>query len=349
MDIDQLKNHIHSFTFEKCKNGSQGFVRILIQLFGFLGHGKSSFINSCIYVLSDGEYQNWAKAREGDGGITTERISYRLTGNITLVDNRGCKQLSDYETGEIFAQLSNLLPLGKTVEFNQGFTLIDRIIRAQKSLQTSDFVFPVFVHSVKRGIPPEDLNDLKFLLTTARKLSGVFPIVALTHKTSGRLTTTESIFRDMGVERIFSFENYTIEDHFKTRGRHEEVLKFVHEVIKDVQFRVEHQPRDPTKEMMERRQFIMNYIHECGKKAEQENIERQKAMEKALLERKKKLQEEEMRRRIELERQAQSEELMRKREVLERQRKAEKARLDDELHQQEKLNKKNKKKCCLFG
>ncbi|XP_077306038.1 uncharacterized protein LOC143925337 [Lithobates pipiens] len=354
MDMDKLRAAIDSFSFDRCKGGNQGFNQILIQLFGLLGHGKSSFINTCIYVWQDGEYQNWAKADEElgghHGGHTTERIPHRLTSNIVLVDNRGLGTMNPYETGEIFGQLGNLLPLGKQVEWSRGFGLVDRIVKSEKIVKTSDFITPVLVHSVKKTILPEEKADLKALLHTAKDLTGVFPIVILTHRTFGNLVTVESTFKEMGVERIFSFENYTREDHFKTRGRHEEVLSFLQEVIKDAKFRVEHQTRDPVKEMQERKQFVVRYVHEREKKMELEHLERKKALEQAIRKKELQKQEEELERERQRRRQAQEDEERRLRESIERQRLVDQARYEEELRaQEEAVTKKNKKRSGIFG
>ncbi|XP_073491126.1 uncharacterized protein [Aquarana catesbeiana] len=350
MDMEELKRVINNFSFDRLKNGNQGFNQILIQLFGLLGHGKSSFINTCIYVWQDGEYKNWAKANEGDGGFTKHRIPHTITSNIMVVDNRGLPKLDAYGSGEIFAQLGNLLPLEKEVNFNKGFGLVDRIVKSEKLVKTSDFIVPVFVHSVKHIIPPEEINELKSVLHTARDLTGIYPIVVLTHKTYGNLTTVESSFRDMGIERIFAFENYTQEDHFKTRGRHEEVLKFLQEVIKDAQFRVEHQTRNPVKEMHDRTQFVINYVHRREKMMELESLERKKAFEKAMKEKEIKRQEEDLERDRQRRREADDANLKKRREELERQRSAEQARYEAEMRAQQEANyKKGKKFFGLFG
>ncbi|KAM3916293.1 uncharacterized protein RB166_015600 [Leptodactylus fuscus] len=341
MDSQEMRHYIENFSFDQCKRGSQGFDRILIQLFGLLGHGKSSFINTCIYVWEDGEFQNWTKALGTDEGNTTERIPYPLTPNITLVDNRGCSKINDHESGEIYAQLGNLLPLGKKVEWTEGFGLVERIVKAEKQIKMSDFVFPVFVHSLKKDITKENKEELKAVLENAKKMTGVVPIVVLTHKTHGNLTETEGIFRDIGVERFFSFENYTTEDHMKTRGKHEGVLTFFCEVIKDVQFRVE-QPRDPQKEMKDRRQFVLKYVHEADKRAERMKEEIKKLKEQALQEKKLKEQEEEMKRQRLREQQRQEEEIRRKQEEMERRREQDRARQEEELRIQ--MEKKKKKK-----
>ncbi|XP_077350306.1 uncharacterized protein LOC144000378 [Lithobates pipiens] len=342
MDMDELRRVINNFSFDSFKNGNQGFNRILIQLFGLLGYGKSSFINTCIYVWQDGEYQNWADATEGNGGIRSHRIPYKITSNITLVDNRGLPVLDAYGSGEIFAQLGNLLPLGTEVDFSKGFTLIDTIVKSEKFVKTSDFIVPVCVHSVKSIIPPECVNEFKNIFNSARDLTGIYPIVVLTHKNDGNLTTVESSFRDMGIEKIFAFENYTQEDHFKTRGRHEEVLKFLQEVIKDVQFRVEHQTRNPVKEMHDRKQFVMKYVHQREKKAEQESLERRKAFEKAMKEKELKRQEEELERERQRRREADE-------AALERQRSDERARYEEEIREQKANANRGKTFLGFFG
>ncbi|XP_073502172.1 uncharacterized protein [Phyllobates terribilis] len=325
MDSDELRCFIKDFSFDRCKRGNQGFNRILIQLFGLLGHGMSSFINTCIYVWEDCEFQNWSKAVGAYGGHTTERIPYKLTETLTLVDNRSCIGMDDKESGVIFAQLGNLLPLGKEVKREEGFRLVERIIIAEKEVKISDFIFPVFVLSVRKEITNVEKVELKFIFQTAQKLTGVVPIVVLTHKTAGSLTKTEGIFRDIGVDRIFSFENYTREDHMKTRGKHEEVLKFLCEVIKDVQFRVE-QPRDPSEEMKMRKKFVLNHIHECGMKEQQRKVEKEKVLEQILKEKYHKQKEEETKKRREAEERQQQEEFKRQQQELQWERQQDEAR-----------------------
>ncbi|CAJ0949424.1 unnamed protein product [Ranitomeya imitator] len=236
----------------------------------------------------------------------------------------------------------NLLPLGKEVQWGEGFGLVERMVKAEKEVKTSDFIFPVFVCSVRKEFINVEKEDLKLLFQTAQKLTGVVPIVVLTHKTAGSLTKTEGIFRDLGIDRIFSFENYTREDHMKTRGKHEEVLKFLCEVIKDVQFRVE-QPRDPSEEMMTRRIFVLKYIHECDIKEQQRKVEKKKATEQVLQEKRHKQQEEEMKKQREEEERQQEEEFKRHQQELRREREHEQARQEEDIRDQRERQEKKKK------
>ncbi|CAH2308198.1 Hypothetical predicted protein [Pelobates cultripes] len=268
--------------------GSQGFNRVLLQLFGFAGHGKSSFINSCKYVWDDGEFWNIAKAGRDDGARTTERISYELTKTITLVDNRGCFKMDDYEKGEIFAQLANLLPVDDPVEWNKGLGLMDRIFEAEYRINTSDFIVPIFIYRyvLVKGVcfcgsdAQTALEVILLVLDTSRQR--IFPLVVLTHQTHGNVAKAQSLFRDMGVERIFTIENYTPEDHIKTRGRHEEVLNILNEVIKDVKFRMRDQ-QNPVMKLRERMQYMFKYVCERELRIQEEVKELEKVMQLNLM------------------------------------------------------------------
>ncbi|XP_068103338.1 troponin T-like [Hyperolius riggenbachi] len=145
----------------------------------------------------------------------------------------------------------------------------------------------------------------------------------------------------MGIERIFAFENYTLQDHFKTRGRHEEVLKFLYEVIKDVQFRVEDKTWDPKNEMCARKQFVVNYVHEREKKREEETLQKNKMMEEV----KKKRELENQQKQREQESQRMKEEHERaynmRREQLERQRQEENANRNKEYEEHVNIKPKN--------
>ncbi|CAI9542020.1 unnamed protein product, partial [Staurois parvus] len=118
MDIKELTANIMNFSLNNGDLDSQGYARVLIQLFGYTGHGKSSFINSCKYVLENRKiFKEYAKARETDHGLTMIRNEYELTRVITIVDNRGCNKMSDFERAEVYAQLGNLIPIGQRVEW----------------------------------------------------------------------------------------------------------------------------------------------------------------------------------------------------------------------------------------
>ncbi|KAM4632413.1 uncharacterized protein O3C94_018915 [Discoglossus pictus] len=150
MEIEQLKEYITNFSLDNCKpHGNQGYNRVLLQLFGYLGHGKSSFINTCKCILEEREFQVLADAGDSQGGKTTKRIPYELTDTIIMVDNRGFKTMNAYETGEIFAQMGNLVPLNLEVEWQTGYTdIMSRMEESELTAKYSDFIVPIFVYSL---------------------------------------------------------------------------------------------------------------------------------------------------------------------------------------------------------
>ncbi|XP_053550346.1 chromatin assembly factor 1 subunit A-B-like [Bombina bombina] len=305
-NINKMKSFIMNFSLNDCKpHGNQGYKRVLLQLFGYLGHGKSSFINTCKYVLEEGAYKIYSDVGSSDGGKTTKRISYPLTSNITLVDNRGCAMMSDQETGEIYAQLSNLLPLDQEVQWQRGYMgIMTRMVEADKNANYSDFIVPIFVYSVKKGISDEELPEIKKLIKNAWDLTGIIPIVVLTFKNQGNVTDVEAKFNNIGIDYIFKLENFTINENNKDADRCEEVLMFLSEILKDVEFHMR-DTRNCKKERAERKKFVLGFAHdtEVNEEKRQKDMELEREREQA----RQRQREEERRRREEEERRRQEE------------------------------------------
>lgn len=266
MDSDSTKEYIQDFSLDKCKLGNQGYNRVLLQLFGFTGHGKSCFINSCKYVIDDGPFKIYAEPASGvisHGAKTMKRSSYKLTKTITLVDNRGCFKMDKDETGEIYAQLGNFLPLDTEVIWqDDGFDAsLAKLMNAEREDHSADFIVPLFVYSAKTVISNYQVKELKELFDTAKKITGLIPIVVITRALNSNLPDVKEKFRLMGVDTMFSLENYTVEDHQKTRRKHETILKCLYEIIKDVEFRMR-EKRNPIAEKIDRKSILLNFIHE---------------------------------------------------------------------------------------
>lgn len=281
-----MREYIQNFSLDKCKLGNQGYNRVLLQLFGFAGHGKSSFINSCKYVIDDGPYKSYAEtasAGRSAGGKTMKRSSYELTETITLVDNRGCAKMNKDETGEIYAQLGNFLPLDAEVIWQEhGFdSSVNNLMNAEKEDRSADFIVPLFVYSAKAGISEHQIMELKDLLYTARNITGLMPTVVITWELHRNQPYVKETFRQLGVKNMFSLENYTDKDHLKTRGKHETILKGLYELIKDVEFRMG-EKRDPIAEKINRKKILFKFIHEREQeKAVMEAERRARARESA--------------------------------------------------------------------
>ncbi|XP_069591263.1 uncharacterized protein [Ranitomeya imitator] len=343
MEDEELRRKIRDFTFDKCKRGNQGFQRILLQLFGYLGHGKSSFINTVMCVWSNSDYKNHANAAGADEGHTTERLTYQLTKNIVLVDNRGCSKMNTYETGEIFAQLANLLPLDKSVDWSHGFGLVDRIVEAETHVKASDFTIPIFVYSVTTSPTPGLKEELKDIFCVAKELTKVVPIVVLTHRNHENNTEIQNMFRDIGVENFFSIENYTDKNPKKKRETHEAVIRFLYEVISDAQFR-DKQPRDADQEMIDRKLFVLNYIHQREMKLHEANLARQKDVENVRMEQAFRLRQQEEEARIQKNRVAYKERMERLQRHFERQKLRDQFEHEERLKNMEKEKRKEKRK-----
>ncbi|KAM3916918.1 uncharacterized protein RB166_016086 [Leptodactylus fuscus] len=279
MDDAERRRKIRDFTFDRCKRGNQGFERILLQLFGYVGHGKSSLINTVMCVWYNSRYKNCANAAGTDESHTTERLTYAVNKKIIMVDNRGCSSMNTYETGEIFAQLGNLLPLDMSVGWSKGFELVDRIVEAEPYVKASDFIIPIFVYSVRHSPTPELKNELRGIFETARQLTMVVPTVVLTHMNHPNYTEVENMFRDIGTETFFALENYTEENPRRIRETDESVIQFLYEVINDAYFRADHR-RDADQEMIDRKLFVLNYIHNRELMIQKINLERQRNVEK---------------------------------------------------------------------
>ncbi|KAM5151637.1 uncharacterized protein ACMZJ9_009871 [Mantella aurantiaca] len=336
-DANHQREFIGNFSFSDCKLGNQGFQRLLIQLFGYAGNGKSSFINTCKIVWENSAYCNHTKASGSYGGDTKDRRTYQLTENIILVDNRGCIKMQNYEKGEVFAQLGNLMPLNMTVNWSQGFKLADRIVESEPIVKSSDFIAPIFVCKVGFSPNPEEFLELKEILKTCREMTGVEATVVLTHKMKGDLVRTENMFKDLGITHVFSLENYTSEKHSRSSEVHNSVMQFLYEVVQDVKFRVD-QPRDPQREMMERKIFVLNYIHNNELETNAQKLERQRAIENA------KIDQTMRARREEAEKQRQKEGKEHEERIRELEEEFERQRLRDQFEHEQKMKNINRRK-----
>ncbi|XP_073416595.1 uncharacterized protein [Dendrobates tinctorius] len=265
MDSRSMKDYIKNFSLDNGALGNQGYSRVLLQLFGYTGHGKSCFINSCKYVLDDGPYTAHAKvAMSTEKPETMIRNAYELTETITLVDNRGCAKMNKDETGEIYAQMGNFLPLGCEVRWRPDYEdMMNIVLTADLVDRSADFIVPVLVYSANTQIASAEESELKEILTKAKKITGLFPTVVITRKLSEHLPDIQEKFRRMGVDNIFPVDNYTVEDHGKTRGKHEGILKCLYEIMRDVEFRME-ETRNPGKEKMERKKILLEFAHYRG-------------------------------------------------------------------------------------
>ncbi|XP_053551275.1 guanylate-binding protein 3 [Bombina bombina] len=247
-DFNGLAKYICSYRLE-----SKGYHRVLIQLFGFAGHGKSSFVNSCSFVIKNEPYGNLAGEAKTDGGKTIDRRGYNLTKYITIVDNRGFVRMNSSESWEVYAQLCNCVPLNQYVIWDRNPD--ERLKQLTNEETLPDLMVPVFVYSSEQDLNTEESEKIKEFLKNAQKLTGILPFIILTKKLSGNPQVLDKKFKQMGMEKVYALENYTMSDHVAVRGKHTEILNFFADVLEYVDFL--YKGAEPSKQkILERKEFL---------------------------------------------------------------------------------------------
>lgn len=224
-------------------------------------------------------------ANTGSSGsiITTDRKAYKLTDTITIVDNRGFGKKGKNEEAIAYAQLGNFLPLDKKVEWTEDFVqIMSQVEDSDLTPNYTDFLVPIFVYSMKIQMPEEQVKEVKTFFMNCRDMTGVFPIVVLTNKLNKLCNNLEETFKSVGAEVVIAIENYTSEDHMKTRGRSADIQEVICNALKDVRFRLE-QPRNPLEERLKRKKFLLKFayesvVEELKSKAKENEYERLKVL-----------------------------------------------------------------------
>ncbi|XP_063791172.1 uncharacterized protein LOC134945664 [Pseudophryne corroboree] len=280
MDHRQLRDHIRNFSLGDCARGNQGYNRVLLQLFGYTGQGKSSLINSCIYALDDERrFIEHAYAPYSPGAATMIRKTYELTSNITIVDNRPYTTMGTFQIAEVYAQLGNFTPLNEKVDRKDNYTdMMREVERSEMDPNYTDLIVPVLVYSAMHGLRECEEQEMKMFMDNCTEMTGVAPIIVLTSKDSGDYLELEKQFKLIGAETVIAVENYTKESQIKTLGRTTDFLMFINGAIKQVIFRME-QTRNPREERLQRKIFLLQYIHEAEMKIEKEKRDRETCQE----------------------------------------------------------------------
>lgn len=232
-DTPQLSPYIKSYQLPRGP-----FKRILIQLFGYAGHGKSSFVNSCLFAVT-GSFHDLAGEATSQGGKTIDRRGYQLTNNITIVDNRGFSKMDSAEEWEIYAQLCNCVPLNEVVMWNK--TLDERLsLVTQRALeQTSDVIVPVLIYSSQKSLSGDEHKNIQEFLKQAQRLTRILPFVVLTKSKMAKGSSLKETFSGMGMENVYCLENYLLSDHLAIRSKHHPILTVLYDVLDCVNFHME--------------------------------------------------------------------------------------------------------------
>ncbi|XP_041434049.1 uncharacterized protein LOC121398801 [Xenopus laevis] len=263
MDESKLRKCVQKFKLKDCNRGDHSYKRILLQLFGYTGHGKSAFINSCKYAIDGGKYKIYARAEVNDGCVTRERRTYQLTPTITIVDNKGCTKLDHMEMLEIYAQLGNFLPVNEKVESKENYKdYASRLEDSELHPNDTDIVVPIFVYSAQKGLLDQEKPALKSFLQTCREITGIVPIVVLTFTREfdkEMIKNWEQTFVQLGAESVLEVENYSEKD--PTKERLLSFLKIIHLALENVQFCME-RPKEPKKERIKNKKILLKLANE---------------------------------------------------------------------------------------
>ncbi|XP_058867999.1 uncharacterized protein LOC117970513 [Acipenser ruthenus] len=189
---------------ERISNCSNDTVIVLI---GKPKHGVPSLINSCVFAYKAEEpFANWAGA-DKDPPHYAQPEEVPLTEHITIT--RALLQPEDsFWTSERDSYLDNW--------------------RREAQSHRRPFVF---VHSCINKLTATTKDEIQKLFEDVRSVSGSYPFTALTMKSFGNADELKCFFKDLGSKRVFSFDNYTIQEHKRRAKRDEEFLDFVNACI----------------------------------------------------------------------------------------------------------------------
>ncbi|XP_073491520.1 uncharacterized protein [Aquarana catesbeiana] len=280
--LHEMRDYIRTFSLDTLPHGNQGYQRVLLQLVGHIGSGKSALINSCKCVLDDGEFIMYAKATDAPGAVTSSRTAYELTPTISIVDNRPVIIMMKMEMAEVYAQLGNFRPLNGPV--NKNWTFYDYMTTLEETELNpnyTDLIVPVLVDDTRFHFGSEQ-EEIQTFLRECKLMTGFIPIVVITNKGSRNTSEVRNKFIAMGAEQVIPVEIYTTENRERTRGKDTDILIFLYNALQDVAYYMSQQ-RDLRRERLERKKFLLKYMHdvEIEKKV-------QEALRKAEINRKEK-------------------------------------------------------------
>ncbi|XP_077305748.1 uncharacterized protein LOC143925042 [Lithobates pipiens] len=214
---------------------THGFQRMAIQLFGSMGHGKSSLVNSCVCVAKDEEYQNLAGAGMTQGGLTKQRKEYELTNTLVIIDNRGFSKMKPQETTEACAQIRSLRDFGKVSwkKDNLKETLKQFPLKYQN--RPADFILPVLVYSANQDWSPSEGDDIQQFITHAFRITGIHPVVVITQCGAQNFDAIKWKFGELGATKRLWVENYTENDYTRTEEKDQKILEFLHVCIQEAE------------------------------------------------------------------------------------------------------------------
>ncbi|KAK6477743.1 hypothetical protein HHUSO_G21330 [Huso huso] len=181
----------------------------VIVLIGRPHHGMPSLINSCVFAYKVKEhFANWAGA-DKDPPHYAQPEEVPLTERITIT--RALLQPEDrFWTSERDSYLDKW--------------------RREEQSHRHPFVF---VHSCTEMLTTVAKDEIKELFEDIKSVTGSYPFTGLTKKNQGHAEELVPFFHSLGSKRVFTFHNYTIQEHKRTPKRDEEFLDFMNACIEE--------------------------------------------------------------------------------------------------------------------
>ncbi|CAJ0934186.1 unnamed protein product [Ranitomeya imitator] len=215
-------------------NINNGIQRVLLQVFGMLGHGKSSLINSCLCVMK-GEGYNTAPYGSNHGGMTMERKEFELTNHLVMIDNRGFNKLNPTEVLEMRAQFRHLQEFGKVTWTGISIREAYRVYNEEERREPTDLVVPVFVHSCKTVWD----ENVEKLLADVYSITGIHPIIVITHYSSSKYSGKfiEKL-KKLKSTHFIILENYTEKNSKPNPETEGKIVEFLQMCINEAESRI---------------------------------------------------------------------------------------------------------------
>ncbi|KAM4024246.1 uncharacterized protein ACNLHF_025173 [Anomaloglossus baeobatrachus] len=226
-----LLERVHQFT----PGNVPGYQRVSLQLFGMLGHGKSSLVNSCVCVVKNEEYHNVAGAGTSQGGLTIRRHEHELTEALVIVDNRGFTKLATEEILEACAQLRSLRDIGEVTWEKDNLEVTLERLPHKYTDRPADFILPVLVFRGNYILTEENSCDFEKLITNSFRITGVHPIVVITNCNVNNREEMKNKFGKLGVTKKICLENYTENNCERTEEKDQRILEFLNMCIQEAE------------------------------------------------------------------------------------------------------------------
>ncbi|CAJ0934185.1 unnamed protein product [Ranitomeya imitator] len=255
-------------------NINNGIQRVLLQVFGMLGQGKSSLINSCLCVMKGGGYNNTAPSGSNHGGMTIERKEFELTNHLVMIDNRGFNKLNPTEVLEMSAQFRHLRELGEVTWTGISIREAYRVYKEEQRREPTDLVVPVFVHSCETVW---DENAEK-LLAEVYSITGIHPIIVITHSSSKNCGEFIEKLKKLKSTHFITLENYTEKNPKPNPETDGKIVEFLQTCIKEAESRIKKMSEeDPSQRIV---QQTTQQVNEEAAKVKESRDRLQKVLRK---------------------------------------------------------------------